>query len=476
MNRSIGRTWALAGLLAAMVAALPLQATAGSRGGGMHGERVPTFSTGMIIKIRDDGAIDPELIAKAKALAARHGVSLSHLRKLARGGDVMQFDKAVPDAVLRVIAEEVAKLDDRIDYVEPDVVMVPMALSNDKHQAAPWNIPDAAGGIYLGEAWALSKGRGVVVAVVDSGVRPHIDLAANLLPGHDFISNRAAARDGDGRDAYPWDEGTWYTTGQCHGDQLGAQDSLWHGTHVAGTIAAVANNGIGVAGIAPQAKVLPVRVVGRCGALTSDIIDGMLWAAGIPVPGAPLNTHPAKVINLSLGSVTACSKSFQTAISAVREVGATVVAAAGNSHIDVARVSPASCQGVIAVAASDREGQRAYYSNRGKRITVTAPGGDMHENGEGGILSTLNNGTQRPGIDVLAYMQGTSMAAPHVSAVVALMLARNPNLSPDQVQMLLKASARPMPNAACPGGGCGGGLLDAAAAVAAAAVAPAVAP
>ncbi|HEV8688981.1 MAG TPA: S8 family serine peptidase, partial [Ideonella sp.] len=130
------------------------------------------------------------------------------------------------------------------------------------------------------------------------------------------------------------------------------------------------------------------------------------------------------------------------------------------------------CQGVVAVAASTREGQRAYYSNHGKRITVTAPGGDMQEQGENGILSTLNSGTQRPGVDVLAFMQGTSMAAPHVSAVVALMLARNPNLSPDQVQTLLKASARPMSKMACPGGGCGGGLLDAAAAVAAAAVAP----
>ncbi|HEV8689004.1 MAG TPA: S8 family serine peptidase, partial [Ideonella sp.] len=288
MNRSIGRAWALAGLFAAMVAVLPLQAVAGNKGGGMHGERVPTFSTGLIIRIHDDAAIDPELLAKARALAAQYGVNLSQVRKLARGGDVLHFNKAVPNTVLRAIAEELAKLDDRIDYVEPDVVMVPMALSNDKHLAAQWNLTEATGGINLGEAWAMSKGHDVVVAVVDSGVRPHVDLAANLLQGHDFISNRAAARDGDGRDARPWDEGTWYTAGQCHGDQLGAQDSLWHGTHVAGTIAAVANNGIGVAGIAPQAKVLPVRVVGRCGALTSDIIDGMLWAAGIPVAGAPL--------------------------------------------------------------------------------------------------------------------------------------------------------------------------------------------
>lgn len=470
MNRSHRRTWPLVGLLALLSLSLPLQGHAGSAGGKMHKENVPTFSTGFILSLKDSGDLDPALIAKARAVAAKHGVSLSHLRKLAQGGHVIALDKALPDSVLRALAEEVAKLDGRIDYVEPDVVMVPMALSNDKHVAEQWNLTEAAGGINLGEAWAMSKGLGVVVAVVDSGVRPHVDLMANLLPGYDFVSNRAVGRDGDGRDAFAWDEGTWSTTGQCGSNQLTGQDSSWHGTHVAGTIAAVANNGIGITGVAPKAKVLPVRAVGRCGGYTSDIIDGIVWAAGLPVAGVPLNQHPAKVINLSLGSVNACSKSFQAAINAVRATGAVVVAAAGNSDIDVARISPAGCEGVVAVAASNREGQRAFYSNFGKRITVAAPGGDMQSQATDGILSTLNSGTKRPGGDVLAYMQGTSMAAPHVSGVVALMLARNPNLSPDRVQMLLKGSARPMPPSVCRGG-CGGGLVDAAAAVAAAAVA-----
>lgn len=465
MNRSFGRTWALAGLLALLGAAMPLHAVAGKRGANPH--NMPTFSTGVILKLKDDGLIDPALVEKARAWAAERGYSVRYLRKLAKGGEVIEFDKALPPAVMRRLADELARLDDRIDYVEPDVVMVPLAASNDKHSAAQWNINDPTAGIYANEAWAMSKGQGVVVAVVDSGVRPHVDLMPNLLPGHDFISNRAAARDGDGRDGQAWDEGTWTTATQCGPDQL-PEDSLWHGTHVAGTIGAVANNRLGIAGVAPKAQLLPVRVVGRCGGRTSDIIDGMMWAAGLPVSGVPLNRHPAQVINLSLGSITACSKSFQSAINAVRSAGAVVVAAAGNSDTDVANVSPAGCNGVISVAASDRNGRLAYYSNHGRRITVAAPGGDMRDAAEGGILSLYNAGARRPALDMLAYMQGTSMAAPHVSGVVALMLARHPGLTPDRVEQLLRGSARAMPGNCR--GGCGGGLVDAAAAVAAAAV------
>ncbi|HJV68139.1 S8 family peptidase [Ideonella sp.] len=470
MNRSTRCTRVLAGLMAALSVTLSWQAQAGTRGGKVTPERIPAFSTGLIVKIKTDALLDSTLIAKARAAAARQGISLSHVRKLARGGDLLALDKALPDVALRRLAAEIQKLDERIDYVEPDVVMVPMGLSNDKHVAAQWNLTDPVGGIYVNEAWPMSKGQGVVVAVVDSGIRPHVDLMANVLPGYDFVSNRGAARDGNGRDAFAWDEGNWTTAGQCGADQIDPDDSTWHGTHVAGTIAAVSNNSIGVAGVAPKAKVLPVRALGRCGGYTSDIIDGMLWAAGLPVDGVPANPHPARVINLSLGSVNACSRSFQAAIDAVRAQGAVVVAAAGNSDIDVARISPAGCQGVIAVAASTREGKKAYYSNYGKRISVAAPGGDMLGVAENGILSTYNSGTKRPGVDVLAYMQGTSMAAPHVAGVAALMLAINPSLNPDKVQMLLKQSARPMSAAVCRGG-CGGGLVDAAAAVAAAAVA-----
>jgi serine protease len=460
------RTWG------AMLALLGVLATQDALAGSPRGKKdiMPAFSTGIILKLKDNGAIDPALLDKARAWAAKNGYSLRYLRKMAKGGNVLELDKALPPAALRKLADELARLDDRIDYVEPDVVMVPLAASNDKHAAAQWNLTDAGAGIYANQAWPLSRGEGVVVAVVDTGVRPHVDLLPNLLPGHDFITNRAAARDGDGRDGQAWDEGNWTSAAQCAADHL-PDDSVWHGTHVAGMVAAVANNQVGISGVAPKAKVLPVRAVGRCGGRTSDIIDGMLWAAGVPVAGAPLNRHPARVINLSLGNLSACSRSFQDAIDAVRAEGAVVVTAAGNSDTDVANVSPAGCKRVISVGASDRQGQLAYYSNHGRRITVVAPGGDMRTDPEGGVLSLYNAGTHRPAQDNLAYMQGTSMAAPQVSGVVALMLARNPGLSPDRVEQLLRGSARILPAGNCRGG-CGGGLVDAAAAVAAAAVAP----
>lgn len=468
MTMSISRPLALAGLAMALALGPLSEATAGTKKRGSK-DIMPAFSTGVIVSLAKKDQLDPELLAKARTVAARYGVTLRQLRRMAQGGDVLELSKALPDTVARKLALEIARLDDRIDYVEPDVVMVPLGLSNDKHVGAQWNYTESAGGINLPEAWVMSKGQGVVVAVVDTGVRPHVDLMANLLPGHDFISSAALARDGNGRDTFAWDEGNWHTPGQCGAGSVTGDESNWHGTHVAGTIAADANNQLGVAGVAPRASILPVRVAGRCGGRTSDIIDGLLWAAGVPVAGAPRNAHPAQVINLSLGTVAACSRTFQAALDVVRERGVVVVAAAGNSDTDVSRVSPAGCRGVIAVAASDRDGKLAYYSNHGKGITVTAPGGDMRASAEDGVLSLYNAGTRRPALDNLAYMQGTSMAAPHVSGVVALMLARHPELSPDKVKTLLKSTARPMSLMKCRAG-CGGGLLDAASAVAAATV------
>ncbi|HET8871054.1 MAG TPA: S8 family serine peptidase, partial [Aquabacterium sp.] len=206
------------------------------------------------------------------------------------------------------------------------------------------------------------------------------------------------------------------------------------------------------------AKVLPVRVLGRCGGYTSDIADAMVWASGGSVINVPANPTPARVLNLSLGGSGTCDSTTQNAINYARSRGAVVVVAAGNSNSDASQFSPASCSGVIAVAATGITGGKASYSNYGSVVSIAAPGGD----GSYGIVSTLNSGTTTPSTDSYAAYMGTSMATPHVSGVVALMLSKNPSLTPDNVLTLLKSSARPFP-ATC--NQCGAGIINASAAV-----------
>jgi serine protease len=394
---------------------------------------------------------------RADAVLQRRGAKLTHLRRLADGADVFKLDRPLSEDELRRVGEELRNGDADVEYVEPDALMQPQLVPNDARYGEQWDLFEATAGIRAPTAWEKSTGAGVVVAVIDTGVRPHADLADNLLRGRDFITDTFIARDGNGRDEDPADPGDWSGAGQCYYGSPAARSS-WHGTHVAGTIAAVAGNRVGVAGVAFDAKVLPVRVLGRCGGYSSDIADGMVWAAGGSVAGQPANPNPARVLNLSLGGGGSCSTTYRNAIATVRGLGAVVVVAAGNQASDAGVHQPASCPGVIAVAAVKRNGGRASYSNYGAVVDLAAPGGDT----DAGILSTLNAGGTTPGADSYGSYRGTSMAAPHVAGTVALMLARNPRLTPDEVETRLKESARPFP-AAC--GQCGSGLLDANAAV-----------
>ncbi len=276
-------------------------------------------------------------------------------------------------------------------------------------------------------------------------------LDANILPGYDFISDATAARDGNGRDDHPADEGDWNSTSGCS-----TSNSSWHGTDAAGTVAAVTTT-TSVAGTAFNAKVVPVRVLGRCGGSLSDIADAIIWASGGSVSGVPANANVAEVINMSLGGGS-CSSSYQNAINSAVSRGTTVVVAACTSAANVSGSLPANCANVIAVAATTSAGAKASYSNFGAGIDVSASGS--------GILSTLNSGTTTPGTPSYTSYNGTSMAAPHVAGVVALMqsVAFNP-LTPATVKALLKASARPLPVACTQGGGAG--LVNADGAVAA---------
>ncbi|KJY96656.1 S8 family peptidase [Pseudoalteromonas ruthenica] len=350
-----------------------------------------------------------------------------------------------------------------IEYIEIDQMLQPFATPSDPRYSDQWHYFEQTAGINLPSAWDSATGAGVTVAVLDTGYRPHADLAANLLAGYDMISDTFVANDGGGRDNDARDPGDAITANEC-GYTHGAQGSSWHGTHVAGTVAAVANNGEGVTGVAYDANIVPVRVLGKCGGLTSDIADAIVWASGGSVSGVPANANPADVINMSLGGSGSCSSTTQNAINQARANGTAIVVAAGNDNDNSANYNPGNCNGVINVAAVGRDGGRAYYSNYGSNIDVAAPGGaQSFANDPEGILSTLNSGSTSPGSDNYAYSQGTSMAAPHVAGVAALIKEAKPAATPDEIENILKTTTKSF-GATC--NNCGTGIIDAAAAVA----------
>lgn len=407
-----------------------------------------------------------EAAARSKGAALR---GVKHLRSLSTGGVVVKAPKLLGrTSAGRLMANLAAQ--PGVATVEPDLLMTVQAEPDDSRYGEQWDLFEETAGMNVPGAWETADGAGVTVAVIDTGITPHSDLNDNVLPGYDFITRTDVSRDGDGRDANPNDEGDWYGAGEC--GQQNPSNSSWHGSHVAGTIAAVTSNANGIAGVAPQAKVVPVRVLGKCGGYTSDIVDAIVWSSGGKVPRVPANANPADVINMSLGGGGTCSRTYQRAIDKAVNNGTTVVVAAGNSNSDVANFSPASCDNVISVAASDREGNRAFYSNYGAKIDLTAPGGEVRDETdppgsrtkpEDGILSTINAGASTQTTEDYKTFMGTSMAAPHVAGLVALVLGQG-DRTPAQVEDLLKASVRPLPGTCT--GGCGAGLADAAAAVA----------
>lgn len=419
-----------------------------------------------IVKYRDGSApvanttaLASSLKSAAAGLASSQGraLGLQEVRKLAVGPTVVRTDRPLDQAESELLMRKLAA-DPNVEYVEVDQIMRATLTPNDTRFSEQWGFGTSNAGINIQPAWDKSTGTGVVVAVIDTGITNHPDLNANILPGYDFISDAAMARDGGGRDNNPNDEGDWYGANEC-GSGIPASNSSWHGTHVAGTVAAVTNNANGVAGTAFNAKVVPVRVLGKCGGYTSDIADAIVWASGGTVSGVPANANPAEVINLSLGGGGSCSTTYQNAINGAVGRGTTVVVAAGNSNTNVSSSVPANCPNVIAVAATTSAGARASFSNYGAGIDISGPGQS--------ILSTLNTGTTTPGSATYASYNGTSMAAPHVAGVVALMQSVAPSpLSPAQVESIIKSTARPLPGACS--GGCGAGIIDANAAVAAA--------
>lgn len=430
-----------------------------------------------------------EVVVKMKPAAALRVMSSTELKRLnleikreqTSGNEIVY---RLPPAMLSTLTKKDAgdrtlaavknlKARPDVEYAQPNYIFQITATPNDSGYPKQWHYFDngsganqAPGGINLPTAWDTNKGSAaVVVAVIDTGILPnHEDISgsSNLVNGYDMISDPSIGNDGDGRDATATDPGDAIAANECYPGSP-AQPNSWHGTHVAGTIGVGrTNNSLGVAGINWNVKVQPVRVLGKCGGTMVDINDAIRWAAGLPVPGVPNNPTPARVINMSLGGASPCSASpaTQAAINDALAKGTTVVVAAGNESSDAAGFIPASCNGVITVAASDRRGYLATrYSNFGARVDIMAPGGDVRQDSDNdgnpdGVLSMVDGG--------YAYYNGTSMAAPHTAGVAALLLAEDSTRTPDQVRNLLKARAMTRTATQCPKP-CGAGLLNAAA-------------
>lgn len=428
----------------------------------------------IIVKFRDGPRMRAAALSAADlgTLSSRARVPLSHLRQMSGYAQVLRLPGRRSLAQVEAILAEIRK-DPLVEYAVADQRRKPLLVPNDTQYANQWHYKAPAtdlGAADLPAAWDLTTGSaGLVVAVLDTGWLNHADLSGRSVAGYDFIADAPTANDGGGRDSDPSDPGDWITAAEdanCpSGDFCGCgeSDSSWHGTHVAGTIGALSNNGSGVAGVNWNSKILPVRVLGKCGGWDSDIIDGMRWAAGLAVSGVPANANPAKVLNLSLGGEGACPAPWQSAIEDVVNAGAVVVVAAGNAgvNLNVSPYTPANCGNVVAVGAVSRSGSRASYGNYGSAVALSGPGGEQSfYNDPNGILSTLNAGLTSPGANNYIYLQGTSMAAPHVAGVASLMLSLNPALTPSGVKGFLQSSARAFPDGTCNMSICGAGLLD----------------
>jgi serine protease len=318
-------------------------------------------------------------------------------------------------------------------------------------------------GISIPGAWNYAKGdNSKVVAVIDTGIKEHEQISDSLLRnpdgtiyGHDFVSNLESAGDGDSQDRNPNDEG---------GNDEGG--SSYHGTFVAGLIAA-RHDELGISGVAPGVKILPIRALGRDGGTVADLVKAVNWAAGVKINGVRSNRHPVSVINLSLGAIesVSCSGGLASVFATAISRGITVVAAAGNEG-RASLTFPANCKGVLAVVASQPLGDRASYSNFGSGAFISAPGGEEvigsteAPDARGRILST---GFTSTGTEDYVLAEGTSMAAPLVSGVVALMYAMQPNITPAKVRSILSNSVKRFaPGSTCAtSGGCGRGILNA---------------
>jgi serine protease len=447
----------------------------------------PVQAVGLIVKTKAVRSTDEVRAAARSAVAGR--ASVSSVRRMSGRMNAVRFTKVV-DREDAIAAARAMEQRSDVEWAAPDTIHRPSATkppvtTNDTYYTGLQHLWDRRSsadsltspwfsGGYSTRApslWRATAGASnVIVAILDTGITNHKDFNLRRLTGggYDFVSAQPLlgetglfqTNDGNGRDSNPADPGDWLNAGDCGYDPENDYASSWHGTHVAGIVAAQSNNAMGVAGVAPGVKFAPVRVVGRCGAIDSDILDAITWSTGGHVDGVPDNpvANHAKVVNLSLGSddligeaegdtsvVDFICQSYAPVVAAARARGAVVVAAAGNAFIDARYTIPAACPGVFTVGATGSLGLAAAYSNYGSKVKMSAPGGDIELDGPGGgILSTYNKGQTAPGSATYTRLEGTSMAAPMVSAGAALLYSAGMKTAQEVEQGLL-AARQPFP-------------------------------
>ncbi len=438
-----------------------------------------------------------QLVLGESGLAGSSGRREPRMRPVGRDQQLLDFERPLSRHESATLREKLLQRPE-VEWVEPNVrehrLQVPPTdplydqqwwlhpVSGSNANAIDARLRGVAG---FQPAWLRANPVQVVVAVLDTGITSHPDLLGHVLPGYDFVSELVYANDGSGRDDDPSDPGDYVTTADLLDPNFAGcsvENSSWHGTITSGMVVANANNGAGGAGIQWQSQVLPVRVAGKCGADLSDIVDGMRWAAGLQVPGAPLNPNPARIISISFGGNAACGVAYQTAVDELRARGVVVAAAAGNEWSGPSR--PASCSDVVGVAGLNRDGFKTNYSNFGAALAasgIATVSGDDADGAWGpwlsdsGLVTLTNLGRTTPGSADYARLYGTSFAAPQVAGTIALMLAVNPQLSHGQIVQGLRLSARPHVTSPkigacstanpgrciCTTDSCGAGILDA---------------
>lgn len=501
----------LAGLVAACVTIAPAAAQ------GSDARVIVKFKAGSPLLRSTILSVDQRQRSQAEAVGARIGHALRAGASVSERTQLVMASGIASEALAARIAQE-----PDVEYAVVDRRRYRSAVPNDPRYGnnLGGGVTPAAGQWYLRpndatfvsainaeQAWDTTTGSAsVVVAVLDSGIRAdHPDLAGNLVGGYDLISDLPTAGDGNGWDANPADEGDYLTQTEINSNPASFQGcqtqatSSWHGTQVAGIVGAVTDNNVGMASVGRNVKVLSVRVLGKCGGYDVDILAGMKWAAGLSVPGLPINPTPANVLNMSLGGATTCSQVYIDTVAEIHAArpGTVIVASAGNEGLPVA--SPANCPGVVAVGGVRHTGTKVGYSDLGPEVAITAPAGNCVLPGQTDpclypILTTTNTGTTTPvtnGAGGSAYTDsfnptlGTSFSAPLVAGTAALMLSRNPGLTQSQTTLALQIGSRPFPTSGagpgvttCPAQAsvsvdecycttttCGAGLLDAAGAV-----------